>query len=114
VDGIKVYEEFYDRITEHIPASKFNTKLMRGGSIKVNVADGEVHRMMTNICWKENMLGTPTKDKHTRPLRVMARNLHHSYNSARIVTDLQARGYKLLDLNRFTLNLPTDASNTSQ
>jgi len=36
-------------ITEHITASKFNTKLMKGGSTKVNVADGEVHRMMTNI-----------------------------------------------------------------
>ena len=33
VDGIKVYDEFY-KITEHILASKFNTKLMKGGSIK--------------------------------------------------------------------------------
>jgi hypothetical protein len=49
VDGIKVYDEFYDNITEHISASKFNSKLMKGGSIKVNVADGEVYRMMTNI-----------------------------------------------------------------
>ena len=42
VDGIKVYDEFYDKITEHIPASKFSTKLMNGGRFKVNVADGEV------------------------------------------------------------------------
>jgi len=49
VDGIKVYDEFYDKITEHIPASKFNTKLMKGGRIKINVTDGEVYRMMTNI-----------------------------------------------------------------
>jgi len=49
VDGIKVYDEVYDKITEHIPASKFNAKLMKGGSIKINVANGEVYRMMTNI-----------------------------------------------------------------
>ena len=61
VDGVKVYDEFYDKLTEHIPASKFNTKLMKGGSIKVNVADGEVYRMVTNMLLKDNMLGTPTK-----------------------------------------------------
>ena len=33
VDGIKVYHEFYDKVTEHIPASKFNIKLKKGGSI---------------------------------------------------------------------------------
>ena len=33
VDGIKVYDEFYDKITEHITASKFHTKLTKGGSI---------------------------------------------------------------------------------
>ena len=45
VDGIKVYDKFY-KITEHVPASKFSTKLMKEGSIKVNVADGEVYRML--------------------------------------------------------------------
>ena len=48
VDGIKIYDYFYDKTTEHIPASKFNTKLMKEGSIKVNVATGEVYRMLTN------------------------------------------------------------------
>jgi hypothetical protein len=41
VDGIKEYDEFYYKITEHIPASKFSTKLMKGGGIKINVADAE-------------------------------------------------------------------------
>jgi len=39
--GIKVYDLFY-KITDHINASKFNTKLMKGNSIKMNAADGEV------------------------------------------------------------------------
>ena len=97
VDGIKVYDEFYDKITEHIPASKFNTKLMKGGSIKVNVADGEVHRMMTNMLQEGRYAWDSYEDKHTRPIRVMARNLHHSCNPGRIVSDLHARGYKVLD-----------------
>ena len=46
VDGIKVYDKFYDKITEPVPASKFSSKLMKGGSIKFNVADGEVYRML--------------------------------------------------------------------
>jgi len=78
VDGIKVYDKFYDMITEHIPASKFNTKLMKGGSIKVNVADEEVYRMMTNIILEGRYAWHSYEYKHTRPIRVMARNLHHS------------------------------------
>jgi len=97
VDGIKVYDEFYDKITEHIPASKFNTKLMKGGSIKVNVADGEVYRMLTNILLEGRYAWHSYEDKHTRPIRVMARNLHHSCNPGRIVSDLRARGYKAID-----------------
>jgi len=97
VDGIKVFDEFYDKITEHIPARKFNTKLMKGGSIKVNVADGEVYRILTNILLEGKYVWHYYKDKHTRPFRVMARNLHHSCNSGRTVSDLQARWYKLLD-----------------
>jgi len=37
------------------------------------------------------------EDKHTRPIRVMARKLHRSCNPGRIVSDLQARGYKVID-----------------
>jgi len=97
VDGIKVYNEFYDKITEHIPASKFNTKLMKGGSIKINVADGEVYRLMTNILLEGRYAWHSYEDKHTRPIRVMARNLHHSCNPGGIVSDLQAREYKVID-----------------
>jgi len=97
VDGIKVYDKFYDKITEHVPASKFSTKLLKGGSIKVNVADGEVYRMLTKILVEGKYAWHSYEDKHTRPLRVMARNLHHSCNPGRIVSDLQARGYKVVD-----------------
>jgi hypothetical protein len=92
VDGIKAYDEFYDKITEHIPASEFNTKLLKGGSIKVNVADGEVYRMMTNILLEGRYAWHSYEDKHTRLIRVMARNVHHSCIPGRIVSDLQARG----------------------
>jgi hypothetical protein len=97
VDGIKVYNEFYDKITEHTPASKFNTKLMKGGSIKVNVADGEVYRMLTNILLEGKYAWRSYEDKHTRLIKVMARNLHHSCDLGRIVSDLKARGYKVID-----------------
>ena len=33
--GIKVYDEFFGTITEHIPASKFNTNPMKRGSINL-------------------------------------------------------------------------------
>src|SRR5215469_10577813 len=78
VDGIKVYDEFYDKLTEHVPASKLHTNLMKGGSIKVNVTDGEVYRMVTNILVEGKYAWHSYENKHTRPLRVMAKNLHHS------------------------------------
>ena len=97
VDGIKVYNEFYDKLTEHVPASKLHTKLMKGGSIKVNVADGEVYRMVTNILVEGKYAWHSYEDKHTTPLRVMAKNLHHSCNPGRIVSDLKERGFKVID-----------------
>jgi hypothetical protein len=97
VDGIKVYNEFYNKIPEHLPASKFNTKLMKGGSNKINVANEELYRMMTNILLEERYAWHSYEDKHTRPIRVMARNLHHLCNPGRIVGDLQTRGYKVID-----------------
>jgi hypothetical protein len=115
VDCVKVYDEFYDKITEHIPASKFNKKLMKRGSIKIIVADGEVYRMMTNILLDGRYAWHSYEDKHTRPIRVMARNLHHLCNPARIVSGLQARGYKVTDAaNKFKWGSeePLDMSNS--
>jgi hypothetical protein len=96
VDGIKVNYEFY-KITKHVPASKFSTKLMKGGSIKVNVADGEVYRMLTKIPLEGKYAWHSYEDKHTTPIRVVARNLHHSCNPGRTVSLLQAREYKVVD-----------------
>jgi len=70
---------------------------MKEGSIKVDAADGEVYRMMTNILQEGRYAWHSYEDKHTRPIRVMARNLHHSCNPGRIVSDLHARGYKIID-----------------
>jgi hypothetical protein len=70
---------------------------MKGGSIKINVADGEVYRMMTNILLEGRYAWHSYEDKHTRLIRVMARNLQHSCNPGRIVSDLQAGGYKVID-----------------
>jgi len=70
---------------------------MKGGSIKINVADEEVYRMMTNILLEGRYAWHSYEDKHTRPIRVMARNLHHSCNPGRIVSDIQARGCKVID-----------------
>jgi hypothetical protein len=70
---------------------------MKGSSIKINVADGEVYRIMTNILLEGKYAWHSYEDKHTRPIRVMARNLHHSCNPGRIVSDLQTRGYKVTD-----------------
>jgi hypothetical protein len=63
-------DEFYDKITKHIPGSKFNTKLMKEGSIKINVADGELYRMKTNILLEGRYAWHSYEDKHTRPIRL--------------------------------------------
>jgi len=70
---------------------------MKGGIIKGNVADREVYRMMTDILLEGRYDWHSYEDKHIRSIRVMARNLHHSCNPGRIVSDLQARGYKVTD-----------------
>ena len=70
---------------------------MKEGSIKVSVADAEVYRMMTDILQEGRCAWHCYEDRHTRPIRVMARNLHHSCNPGRIVSDPHARGYKRID-----------------
>jgi uridine kinase len=54
--------------------------------------------MLTNILLEGRYAWHSYEDKHTRPIRVMARNLHHSCNPGRIVSDLKARGYKVTDV----------------
>jgi hypothetical protein len=67
---------------------------LKGGNIKVNVADAEVYRMMINILLEGRCAWHSYEDKHTRLIRVMARNLHHWCNPDRIARDFQATGYK--------------------
>jgi hypothetical protein len=52
--------------------------------------------MVTNILLEGKYAWYSYDDKQTRPLRVMARNLHHLCNPGRIVSDLKTRGFKVL------------------
>jgi hypothetical protein len=53
--------------------------------------------MVTNILLEGEYAWHSYEDKHNRPLRVMARNVHHSYSPGRTVSDLKARGFKVID-----------------
>jgi hypothetical protein len=53
--------------------------------------------MVKNILLEGKYVWHSYEDKHTRQLIVMARNLHHSCNHGRTVSDLKARGFKVID-----------------
>jgi len=44
---------------------------MKGGSINVNVADGELYRMVTNILEEWRYAWHCYEGRHTRPIRVI-------------------------------------------
>lgn len=97
VDGIKAYDQFYDEISKSVTTDKFNVKILNGENMKINVVDDEAYRTLTRIFTDNKLIWHTYESKQYRPIRVMAKNLHHSCKPDRIIRDLRDKGFKAID-----------------
>lgn len=63
---------------------------------KINVPDSDTYRKVTEALNREKVQWHTYEDKANRPLKVMARGLHHTCDEHEIVADLASRGYHIL------------------
>lgn len=97
VDGIENYQNFHDFLAKHGKDNDFTIKMMSGDSVKVNAANDEVYRALTEALNIKKCLWHSYENKQDRPIRVMVKKLHHTCKPDRIMEDLGDKGFKILE-----------------
>lgn len=77
---------------------KYSNNLMNNKQLKINVETENDYRELTKFMNDAHLEWHTYENKQTRPIRVMARNLHPSCNTKEIKEDLIAQGFKILDV----------------
>lgn len=102
---IKIESQDVKSITElAINASSgegtFSVKTMSNKLVKVNCDDEDGYRKMVSSL-KENKVSYYTyENKQTRPLRVVAKGVHHMWSEKEIFDDLQNKGYNIIGVSK--------------
>lgn len=95
VDGIENFNEIHEKLDRMM--SGFRVKIMNDECIKINVPDEECYRNLTRMLNNEKRAWHSYENKQNRPIKVMAKSLHHSCNPEKIVNELRKRGFKAID-----------------
>lgn len=96
VDGVAEYKQLYENVSS-LSDKEFTIKLMNNKSFKINVSDGHDYAKVTKNFNAKGFQWHSYEDKETRPIRVMAKNLHHSCDAKDIVEWLQNKNFKAID-----------------
>ncbi|XP_029174680.1 uncharacterized protein LOC114943252 [Nylanderia fulva] len=95
MDDIQNYDEFYNIIKKDIAENDFQVKVMNKNNIKINAKNSDAYRQLVNILKTNNLSFHSYENKQIRPIRVMAKNLHHSSKEENIIADLTRQGFKV-------------------
>lgn len=76
----------------------FQAKLMNNQQLKINVVTETDYRNLTEYLNGSQQQWHSYENKHTRPIRVMVRNLHQSCNPEDIKRELSESGFKIIDV----------------
>lgn len=92
--------ENYIEISQKLKSKdlKFNTSMMNNNQLKINVDTEMEYRELTKLLKESKLEWHTYENKQTRPIRVMARNLHPTCKSEEIKEELLNRGYKVLEV----------------
>lgn len=92
--------EDYTEINQVLQTKKLNFKanLMNNKQLKINVDTEQEYRDLTKVMNNAKLEWHTYENKQTRPIRVMARNLHPSCKPEDIKNELINRGFKILDV----------------
>lgn len=89
-----------NKLVEPLKAMGFEGKistLNTNTSFKINCANGEEYRKVSDWLNNEQISWHTFSDAATRPLRVMARGLHPQTDQATIIAELKNKGFKILE-----------------
>jgi len=75
----------------------FVIKLLNNGVCKVSTHNSDDYRATTKMLKDEKFSWYSYEDKSSRPIKVIVKNLHHSFDKASIVGDLLEQGFKSID-----------------
>lgn len=96
ISGIKEYNLLHQTVRS-LAKKEFSIKLLNNDVYKINASDSTDYRNITAKLSANKSTWYTYQDKQTRPINVMARNLHHSCPPTEIVDDLKQQGFKILN-----------------
>lgn len=97
VDNVEHYQKLYDTLSSKQAPGSFTTKILSGKSVKINAANDESYRGITNMLTENHSFWHTYENKQERPIRVMAKKLPFTCSPERIIEDLKSKGYKIKD-----------------
>ena len=95
ISDISDYKSFYELI-QKVVKSNFIIKLLNNEVYKINVFDSDEYRAVTKLLNAEKMNWYSFENKQTRPIKVVIKNLHHSWSSRDIVENLKAQNFNAI------------------
>lgn len=95
VSGITDYKSFYEYIKNEAK-SEFTVKILNNDVYKVNATTSDDYRVITKNLNSQEISWYSYENKHLRPIKVVVKNLHHSWSSNEIVSDLKRQHLKVI------------------
>lgn len=89
------YNELYKLIYEVTKEAKITA--MNNGIFKINPQTDTAYKLITERLRSNERKWYTYEDKHNRPLKVMARGLHHTCNPSEVVEELKTKGFKITE-----------------
>lgn len=77
----------------------YKANVLNNNQLKLNVATDIHYRDISKLLNNENVEWHSFENKQTRPIRVVARNLHPTYDTEEIKSDLLKQGLKAIDVH---------------
>ena len=95
VTGVENYKELYELLKTQAK-NEFLVKLLNNNIYKVNVTNSDDYRGITGALNKTKTSWYSYENKQNRPIRVIIKNLHHTWSSDDIVRYLQDQNIKAI------------------
>jgi hypothetical protein len=97
ITGVENHENLTSIIKQDIGDENYQTKLMNNDITKVNVSSDYTYRILTNSLKANHIPWFSYENKQNRDIKVMIKNLHHSYQRMNILRNLNDQGLQALN-----------------
>ena len=95
VSNISNYINFNDTLKKKVKGT-FSIKMLNNGVYKINVLDSTDYRAVTKALNNNDISWYSYQDKQARPIQVIVKNLHHSWDTESIVSEFKSKNLKAI------------------